>query len=98
MNQWTADVDRRIWKAMHLAMERSFVRVGDPIVVLTGWKPGSGSTNTMRIITATDVRDKELLPPITGITSVPSFNIIPGGLTSDASQSSVATEDDVKFF
>ncbi|KAL8591885.1 hypothetical protein ACOMHN_044381 [Nucella lapillus] len=100
MNEWTADVDRRIWKAVYLAMERSFVRVGDPVVVLTGWKPGSGSTNTMRIITATNVRDKELLPPITGISSVPSFNIIAEGDHggSEASLTSVPTDEDVKFF
>ncbi|XP_076439010.1 pyruvate kinase PKM-like isoform X2 [Babylonia areolata] len=100
MNEWTADVDRRIWKAMYMAMERNFVKVGDPIVVLTGWKPGSGSTNTMRIITATDVRDKDLLPPITGISSVPSFNVMAGGQEtgSEASLSSVPTEEGVKFF
>ena len=99
MNQWTADVDRRIWKALYLAMERNFVHAGDPIVVLTGWKPGSGSTNTMRIITATDVRDKDLLPPITGISSVPSFNLLGGdGMSSEASLTSVPTEENVKFF
>lgn len=99
MNEWTADVDRRIWRAVYMAMERSFVKAGDPVVVLTGWKPGSGSTNTMRIITATDVKDKQLLPPITGISSVPSFNVIAGNEPgSQASLSSVPTEDDVKFF
>ncbi|KAK7096098.1 pyruvate kinase PKM-like isoform X2 [Littorina saxatilis] len=100
MNQWTADVDRRIWKAMYLAHERNFVKPGDPIVVLTGWKPGSGSTNTMRIITATDVRDRDLLPPITGISSVPSFNIMAGdGMAgSEGSLTSVPTDENVKFF
>ena len=97
MNEWTADVDRRIWKAVQLAMERNFVKSGDPIVVLTGWKPGSGSTNTMRIITATDVSDKDLLPPITGITSVPSFNVA-GDMTSESSIASVPTQENVKFF
>lgn len=99
LNEWTADVDRRIWKAVHAAMSRGFVQAGDPVVVLTGWKPGSGATNTMRIITATDMRDKDLLPPITGISSIPSFAQIgggePEGLPSAASISSV---DDVKFF
>ncbi|XP_025081512.1 pyruvate kinase PKM-like isoform X3 [Pomacea canaliculata] len=99
LNEWTADVDRRIWKAVHAAMSRGFVQAGDPVVVLTGWKPGSGATNTMRIITATDMRDKDLLPPITGISSIPSFAQIgggePEGLPSTASISSV---DDVKFF
>lgn len=44
------------------------------VVVLTGWKPGSGATNTMRIIAATNMADKAELPPIVGMKSVPSFN------------------------
>nr|KAG5689524.1 hypothetical protein BaRGS_008899 [Batillaria attramentaria] len=99
LNEWTADVDRRIWKALDAAMARGFVHTGDPVVVLTGWKPGSGSTNTMRIITAEDVRDKELLPPITGVSSVPSFSRMSGGdMESGLSSASVASDENVKFF
>ncbi|XP_046364485.1 pyruvate kinase PKM-like isoform X4 [Haliotis rufescens] len=74
MNEWTADVDRRIWMAISSGMGRGFIKKGDSIVVMTGWKPGSGSTNTMRIITATEMKDKELLPPIVGISSIPCFS------------------------
>lgn len=74
MNEWTADVDRRIWMAISSGMGRGFIREGDSIVVMTGWKPGSGSTNTMRIITAHEMKDKELLPPIVGISSIPCFS------------------------
>lgn len=98
LNEWTADVDRRIWKALDMAMARGFVHSGDPVVVLTGWKPGSGSTNTMRIITAADVRDKELLPPITGVSSVPSFAKMSGDMPSDLSSASVASDENVRFF
>ncbi len=101
MNDWTADVDRRIWKAISIGMERGFLKAGDPVVVMTGWKPGSGSTNTMRIVTATEVKDKELLPPIVGISSIPSFNRIEGGVTNQDSVSSISTEGsdaNVKFY
>ncbi|GFO31957.1 pyruvate kinase [Plakobranchus ocellatus] len=73
MDEWTADVDRRIWRAINLALERGLLKNNDPVVILTGWKPGSGATNTMRIIAAHDESGKELLPPIVGMSSVPSF-------------------------
>ncbi|XP_067652935.1 pyruvate kinase PKM-like isoform X2 [Haliotis asinina] len=93
MNEWTADVDRRIWSAISSGMGRGFIKEGDSIVVMTGWKPGSGSTNTMRIITATEMKDKELLPPIVGISSIPSFG-------KEASEAGASAEKgkDVKFF
>lgn len=105
MNEWTADVDRRIYKALLVAMSRGFVQEGEQVVVLTGWKPGSGSTNTMRIITATDLSDKDLLPPITGVSSVPSFARVPEEIgEGDVSFNSLSSEENlseakgVKFF
>lgn len=74
MNEWTVDVDRRIYKGIEVGMLRGFIKEGDPIVIVTGWKPGSGSTNTMRIINAIDPKVGSLLQPITGMQSVPSFN------------------------
>jgi pyruvate kinase len=74
MNEWTADVDRRIYKALTLGIERGYIKNEDPVVILTGWKPGSGATNTMRIIAAHDMSELDLLPPIVGISSVPSFS------------------------
>ncbi|XP_033725049.1 pyruvate kinase PKM-like isoform X1 [Pecten maximus] len=73
LSEWTADVDRRIYKGIDVSMRRGFVKVGDPIVIVTGWKPGSGSTNTMRIINAVETGKIDNLAPITGISSVPSF-------------------------
>lgn len=66
---------------------------------MTGWKPGSGATNTMRIIAAHNEMDKELLPPIVGMSSVPSFSRSKE-MTEEFSAISIASEDsgDVKFF
>ncbi|KAK6184910.1 hypothetical protein SNE40_007264 [Patella caerulea] len=98
MNEWTADVDRRIWRAIDIAMNRNFLRAGDPVVILTGWKPGSGSTNTMRIVTAADVKDKDVLPPIVGISSIPSFASIESGIEPSDSSTSVPDDQNVRFF
>ena len=36
MNEWTVDVDRRIYKGIEVGMLRGFIREGDPIVIVTG--------------------------------------------------------------
>ena len=74
------------------------------INLFTGWKPGSGSTNTMRIINAVDPKQGSLLPPVTGMKSVPSFNVIEGGdtfgsISSNPSLGSVTNDiEQIKFF
>lgn len=73
LSEWTTDVDRRIYKGIDESMKRGFVKVGEPIIIITGWKPGSGSTNTMRIINAMEIDNLDSLAPITGISKVPSF-------------------------
>lgn len=98
MNEWTVDVDRRIYKGLAVAMEHDFVRPGDNIVIVTGWKPGSGSTNTMRIIKAVDMKEKDLLEPITGISSVPSFGTLDNNESVKSLSPATSLEDDVKFF
>lgn len=51
---------------------------------ISGWKPGAGSTNTMRIINAIDPKQGSLLQPITGLQSVPSFTRIENGAGSES--------------
>ena len=64
-----------------------------------GWKPGSGSTNTMRVINAIDPKGTNLLAPITGITSVPSFNLIEGqNMSVPSSIASIDGDEPAKFF
>ena len=36
MNEWTVDVDRRIYKGIKVGMLRGFIKEGDPIVIVTG--------------------------------------------------------------
>jgi pyruvate kinase len=48
---WIEDVELRVRKAVKLAELAGFSKKGDNIVVVTGWRGGSGNTNTLRIIT-----------------------------------------------
>ncbi|XP_067351363.1 pyruvate kinase PKM isoform X1 [Channa argus] len=47
---WAEDVDMRVNFAMDMGKARGFFKEGDVVIVLTGWRPGSGYTNTMRVI------------------------------------------------
>lgn len=35
---------------LFLGKARGFFKEGDVVIVLTGWRPGSGYTNTMRVV------------------------------------------------
>nr|XP_020037520.1 pyruvate kinase PKM [Castor canadensis] len=47
---WAEDVDLRVNLAMNVGKARGFFKSGDVVIVLTGWRPGSGFTNTMRVV------------------------------------------------
>ncbi|KAG7473457.1 hypothetical protein MATL_G00095970, partial [Megalops atlanticus] len=47
---WAEDVDLRVNFAMEMGKARGFFKAGDVVIVLTGWRPGSGYTNTMRVV------------------------------------------------
>ncbi|TRY90189.1 hypothetical protein DNTS_033369 [Danionella cerebrum] len=47
---WAEDVDLRVNFAMDVGKARGFFKAGDVVIVLTGWRPGSGYTNTMRVV------------------------------------------------
>ncbi|XP_045025401.1 pyruvate kinase isoform X2 [Daphnia magna] len=47
---WLKDVDARVQYGINFGKTRGFIRTGDPIIVITGWKQGSGFTNTFRLL------------------------------------------------
>jgi pyruvate kinase len=50
LNAWAEDVDLRVNLAMDVGKARGFFKKGYVVIVLTGWRPGSGFTNTMRVV------------------------------------------------
>lgn len=50
MEDWLKDVDARVQYGIEFGKERGFLKPGNPIVVVTGWKQGSGFTNTIRVM------------------------------------------------
>jgi len=49
---WMHDVDNRVQYAIDFGKRSNFIATGDHIVVVTGWRKGSGSSNTVRVLTA----------------------------------------------
>lgn len=47
---WLKDVDSRVQYGINFGKTRGFIRTGDPIIVITGWKQGAGFTNTFRLL------------------------------------------------
>jgi len=45
---WMKDVDNRVQFGIKIGKSRGFVKDGDPVVIVTGWRSGSGFTNTIR--------------------------------------------------
>ncbi|XP_076172225.1 pyruvate kinase-like isoform X2 [Ptiloglossa arizonensis] len=52
LDNWIKDVDVRVQFGLNFGKSRGFVKTGDAVVAVTGWKRGSGFTNTIRIMNA----------------------------------------------
>lgn len=50
ISPWADDVDARVKFAIATGLSRKMFRSGDLVVCVTGWQPGSGFTNTMRVM------------------------------------------------
>jgi len=49
-SDWLKDVDNRVQFGIQFGKSRGFIKSGDPILIVTGWKSGSGFTNTLRVV------------------------------------------------
>merc|ERR1719295_2025300 len=47
---WMKDVDDRVQYAIDFGKRSNFISSGDNVVVITGWRQGSGSSNTVRVL------------------------------------------------
>jgi len=47
---WTEDVDSRINYALEVGHECEILKTGALVVIVTGWRAGSGYTNTIRVV------------------------------------------------
>ncbi|XP_075464249.1 pyruvate kinase PKLR isoform X2 [Ascaphus truei] len=47
---WADDVDRRVQFGIEIGKVRGFLHKDDLVIILTGWRPGSGFTNIMQVV------------------------------------------------
>lgn len=57
VTDWLKDVDLRVQYGLNFGKAIGFIRTGDPVVIVTGWKQGSGFTNTLRIVYVSDTTE-----------------------------------------
>ena len=50
VEEWMMDVEHRIQFGINFGKKKKFIKTGDPIVAITGWRQGAGSSNTVRIL------------------------------------------------
>ncbi len=61
---WTQNVDDRVDVGLRAGFQRKCIEPGDPVIIVTGWQQGPGTTNTMRVIFAPEiVLSTEVAPP-----------------------------------
>nr|CAH8826334.1 unnamed protein product [Trichobilharzia regenti] len=68
--EWDEDMDRRIRFAIDFGRKRSYFTPGCYVIIVTGWKAGSGSTNTLRVVKLEDAETK----PIVMVPSITQFD------------------------
>lgn len=49
LDDWNKDVDTRVKYALAFATKTGFVKSGDNIICITGWRQGAGASNTIMI-------------------------------------------------
>lgn len=53
-NDWIKDVDARVQFGIKFGRDRKFIKTGNNVILVTGWKRGSGFTNTIRVMQIED--------------------------------------------
>ncbi|TPP56892.1 pyruvate kinase PKM [Fasciola gigantica] len=59
--EWDEDVDRRIHFAIEYGMKNSYLKPDSFVIIVTGWKAGSGSTNTLRVLRLEDAKSRPIV-------------------------------------
>jgi pyruvate kinase len=49
IKDWLMDTDSRLLYGIKFGKSKGYFKTGDAVIVVTGWKKGSGFTNTMRV-------------------------------------------------
>lgn len=49
---WQKDVDARIQFGITVGKKSGYIKPGDAIVIVSGWRQGAGFTNTLRVLYA----------------------------------------------
>jgi len=49
-DDWGQDVDDRIQFGVDFGKKNGFIKTGDTVICITGWRKGAGSSNTIRIL------------------------------------------------
>ena len=50
IEDWTSDVEERIQFGVDFGKRNGFIKPGNTIICITGWRKGAGSSNTIRIL------------------------------------------------
>lgn len=80
---WKDDIEERLDFAVKYGKEMGFMKGGSSVIFITGWHPGSGATNSMRILQLHDDKTGSSVPAInvngrsqngTHISGMPDFS------------------------
>ena len=47
---WSKDVDERVQYGVDYGKKYGFIKSGQQVICVTGWRQGAGSSNTVRIL------------------------------------------------
>lgn len=48
---WMEEMEKRVTNAIGFGKKKGFIKNGDNVVVITGWRPGAGASNTAAVVT-----------------------------------------------